>query len=358
MDSPIRVIVVDDSALIRTLLSEIINREPDLEVVATAPDPYVAREKIKELDPDVLTLDIEMPRMNGLDFLEKLMRLRPMPVVMVSSLTEAGAGATMRALELGAVDFVAKPQGDVKDGLLAMAEDLTEKIRAAARAHVRRLVVLPKPAAGEAAPRPKAAGYTHDSVIAIGASTGGTEAIKDVLVDLPPNSPPIVITQHMPPGFTKTYAERLNRLSQVDVKEAEHGDRLLAGRAFVAPGHAHLSVARRQGTFVAELSDAPPVNRHRPAVDVLFHSVAELYGPRATAVILTGMGRDGAAGIAAIKARGGYTIAQDEQSCVVYGMPKAAVEAGGILQVAPLGKIAAILIQRFKSPAPSASGRS
>jgi two-component system chemotaxis response regulator CheB len=357
MSEPIRVMVVDDSALIRTLLSEIINQQPDMEVVGVAPDPYVAREKIKELNPDVLTLDVEMPRMNGLDFLEKLMRLRPMPVVMVSSLTEAGATATLRALELGAVDFVAKPQGDVQNSLLELAEELTTKIRGAASARVRRYVPPAQPdrvsTPGALLLKEKAAGFVHDSVIAIGASTGGTEAIKDVIVDLPVSSPPVVITQHMPPGFTKSYSERLNRLSALAVKEAENGDRLMAGHAYVAPGHSHLLVVRRAGTLYAELSDGPLVNRHRPAVDVLFSSVAKVYGPRATAVILTGMGRDGAAGIAEIKAAGGYTIAQDEQSCIVFGMPKMAIETGAIDEIAPLSKIASILIARFRLTAAS-----
>lgn len=346
--NPIKVLIVDDSALIRTLLSEIVNRERDMVVVGTAGDPYAAREKIKELDPDVLTLDIEMPRMNGLDFLEKLMRLRPMPVVMVSSLTEAGASATLRALELGAVDYVAKPSAALDGGLLSLAAEVVEKIRAAAGARVRRYVPAPSVAPVHAGGAESASGLAHDSIIAIGASTGGTEAIKEVLVRLPRNAPPVVVTQHMPPGFTKSYADRLNRLCALTVVEAQGGERLLVGHAYVAPGHAHLVVTKRDGTAYTALDDGPRVNRVKPAVDVLFRSVAAAFGSRVSAIVLTGMGRDGADGIRAIKAAGGCTIAQDEESCVVFGMPKAAIETGCVDLVSPLAGIAQILIQRFK----------
>lgn len=354
MNERIKVLVVDDSALIRTLLSEIIGGEADMEVIGTASDPYIARERIKTLNPDVLTLDVEMPRMNGLEFLEKLMRLRPMAVVMVSSVTEAGATATLRALELGAVDFVAKPPPEVKDGLLQLAEELTDKIRAAARARIRRYTgAAPAPEAKLSAdailPRKSGVGYVHDSIIAIGASTGGTEAIKDVLVELPRNAPPIVVTQHMPSGFTRSYAARLDRLCALDVKEAEDGERLLSGRAYIAPGQAHLLVVRRNGTAFTQLNEGPRVGRHRPAVDVLFRSVANTFGPNASAAILTGMGHDGAAGIVELHAAGAFTIAQDEESCIVYGMPKAAVITGSIDVVLPLSGIAHALMHRFRS---------
>lgn len=339
----IRVIVVDDSALIRTLLSEIINAQDGMKVVGVAADPYDAREKIKVLDPDVITLDVEMPRMNGLDFLEKLMRLRPLPVVMVSSLTEAGAVTTLRALELGAVDFVAKPH-DAADGLTVLAEEIGEKIRAAAHARIRRYVPTPATAVKKGAP-PTA--LVHDSIVAIGASTGGTEAIKDVMMRMPRNSPPIVITQHMPPGFTASYAARLNGLCEIDVKEAEAGERLLSGRAYVAPGHSHLLVVKKGGTAYTKLDAGERVNRHRPSVDVLFHSVVQAFGSKVSAAILTGMGRDGAAGTAEVKAAGGHTIAQDEESCIVFGMPKAAIEVGGVDEILPLDRIADALSRGF-----------
>ncbi len=320
-----------------------------MHVIGVASDPYDAREKIKALDPDVVTLDVEMPRMSGLEFLERLMRLRPTPVVMVSSLTAAGATTTLRALELGAVDFVLKPAIDVTGGLLLLAADLTEKIRAAAIAKVRRyaeepvsrsVATLVPPLASHPALR------SDDSIIAIGASTGGTEALKDLLVRLPRNAPPILVTQHMPPGFTKSFADRLDRLCEIDVCEATSGQRLLAGHAYIAPGSAHLLVSRRGTAGYTSLSDGPPVNRHRPSVDVLFGSAAHTYGKRAIGVLLTGMGRDGAPGMAELHAAGAYTIAQDEASCVVFGMPKAAIELGGVSKVAALPQIAELLMRR------------
>jgi two-component system, chemotaxis family, protein-glutamate methylesterase/glutaminase len=287
--------------------------------------------------------------MNGLEFLERLMRLRPTPVVMVSSLTGAGAATTLRALELGAVDFVLKPAIDVKDGVLELAADLIEKIRAAAVAHVRRYVdarsdkvltadaILPL--------TPAHALRSDDTIIVIGASTGGTEAIKDVLVRIPRNAPPILVAQHMPPGFTKSFAERLDRLCEIDVCEATSGTRLLAGNAYIAPGSAHLLVSRRGSVAYTALNDGPPVNRHRPSVDVLFRSAAVTYGKRAVGVILTGMGKDGAVGLAEMHATQAFTIAQDEASCVVFGMPKAAIDAGGVSKVAPLACIGEILMR-------------
>jgi two-component system chemotaxis response regulator CheB len=346
----ISVLVVDDSALIQTLISEIINAEPDMHVVGVAVDPYAAREKIKALNPDVITLDVELPRMNGLEFLERLMRLRPTPVVMVSSLTGSGASTTLRALELGAVDFVLKPNIDVQNGLAELAADLTEKIRAAAAARVVRYVER-DPAKSLSAdtvlPAEASAGIRSDeTIIVIGASTGGTEALKDVLERIPRNAPPILVTQHMPPGFTKSFAERLDRLCQIDVCEATSGLRLLAGNAYIAPGSAHLLVTRRGLVGHTGLSDGPPVNRHRPSVDVLFHSATETYGKRAIGVILTGMGKDGAEGMAELHAAGAFTVAQDEASCVVFGMPKAAIDLGGVTKIAPLKEIVNIILRR------------
>lgn len=344
----IRVIVVDDSALVRSVLTEIINSEKDMQVVATAADPYIARELIRELNPDVLTLDIEMPRMDGLDFLEKLMRLRPMPVVMISTLTERGAEVTMRALELGAVDFVPKPRLGVKTGLDEAAREITFKIRAAAQARVdRRLAPVaasPRPPSTHPAPR-----HGTEKLIAIGASTGGTEAIRELLTVLPPDCPGIVITQHMPPGFTASFASRLNSLCQVRVKEAEHGERILQGHAYIAPGGKHLSVARSGANYVAEVSDGESVNRHKPSVEVLFRSVAQQVGPNAMGIMLTGMGADGAVGMREMREAGAYNYVQNEESCVVFGMPREAIAAGAANEVLALSKIAPQLLLRLGS---------
>lgn len=350
----IKVLCVDDSALIRSLMTEIINSQPDMEVCATAPDPLVARELIKQHNPDVLTLDVEMPRMDGLDFLEKLMRLRPMPVVMVSSLTERGSEITLRALELGAVDFVTKPRVGIRDGMLEYAEKLADKIRAASRARVRQ---TPQPQAAAAAAR-AATGHpaapminnplvSTEKLIIVGASTGGTEAIREVLTPLPPDAPAVLIAQHMPPGFTKSFAQRLNGLCRIAVKEAEHGERVLPGHAYIAPGHAHLLLARSGANYVAHLSDEPPVNRHRPSVDVLFRSAATHAGKNAIGVILTGMGRDGAAGLLEMKRAGAYTFAQDEASCVVFGMPREAIALGGADDVSPLSDMSRRVMARL-----------
>ncbi|HLX01435.1 MAG TPA: chemotaxis response regulator protein-glutamate methylesterase [Trinickia sp.] len=348
----IRVLCVDDSALIRSLMTEIINSQPDMTVVATAPDPLVARELIKQHNPDVLTLDVEMPRMDGLDFLEKLMRLRPMPVVMVSSLTERGSEITLRALELGAVDFVTKPKVGIRDGMLDYAEKLADKVRAAARARVRQAA----PAQHAAGAAPAAAAHapmlnnplvSTEKLIIIGASTGGTEAIREVLVPLPPDAPAVLIAQHMPPGFTKSFAQRLNGLCRISVKEAEHGERVLPGHAYIAPGHAHLLLARSGANYIAHLSDDPPVNRHRPSVDVLFRSAAQHAGKNAVGVILTGMGKDGAAGLLDMRNSGAYTLAQDEASCVVFGMPREAIAMGGADEVAPLSEMSRRVMTRL-----------
>ncbi|NGM78232.1 protein-glutamate methylesterase/protein-glutamine glutaminase [Burkholderia multivorans] len=347
----IKVLCVDDSALIRSLMTEIINGQPDMMVCATAPDPLVARELIKQHNPDVLTLDVEMPRMDGLDFLEKLMRLRPMPVVMVSSLTERGSEITLRALELGAVDFVTKPRVGIRDGMLDYAEKLADKIRAASRARVRQ-TPQPQTAARAAGGHPAAPMVNNplvstEKLIIIGASTGGTEAIREVLTPLPPDAPAVLIAQHMPPGFTKSFAQRLNGLCRIAVKEAEHGERVLPGHAYIAPGHAHLLLARSGANYIAQLSDEPPVNRHRPSVDVLFRSAATHAGKNALGVILTGMGRDGAAGLLEMKRAGAHTFAQDEASCIVFGMPREAIALGAADEVAPLAEMSRRVMARL-----------
>ncbi|NKJ45953.1 chemotaxis response regulator protein-glutamate methylesterase [Burkholderia sp. SG-MS1] len=354
----IKVLCVDDSALIRSLMTEIINSQPDMTVVATAPDPLVARDLIKQHNPDVLTLDVEMPRMDGLDFLEKLMRLRPMPVVMVSSLTERGNEITLRALELGAVDFVTKPKVGIRDGMLDYSEKLADKIRAAARARVRQAAPAQHAAAhaAQAAHAPAGAAplfnnplLSTEKLIIVGASTGGTEAIREVLVPLPPDAPAVLIAQHMPPGFTKSFAQRLNGLCRITVKEAEHGERVLPGHAYIAPGHAHLLLARSGANYIAHLSDEPPVNRHRPSVDVLFRSAAQHAGKNAVGVILTGMGRDGAAGLLEMKKAGAYTLAQDEASCIVFGMPREAIALGAADEIAALPEMSRRVMARLSS---------
>lgn len=342
----VRVLVIDDSALIRRLLGELLEQAGDIEVVATARDPYDAREKIKRLDPDVLTLDVEMPRMDGLTFLRNLMRLRPMPVVMVSSLTEDGAEETLEALALGAVDFVTKPRGDTAQGLEAYADELIGKVRAAARARVR---PLGEGGGGQPLrpPRRRAA----ERIVAIGASTGGTVAIQRVLEALPANAPPVLVTQHMPPGFSAAFAERLDGLCAVSVHEAKDGQRVLPGHAYIAPGGTyHLELVRDGSRYQCRLSDAEPVNRHRPSVDVLFDTVAAAAGPSAVGVLLTGMGNDGAAGLARLQAAGAPTIAQDEASSVVWGMPGAAVKAGAADRVLPLAEIAGAVLEAVAPP--------
>ena len=307
-----RVVVVDDSALVRSLLAEIINRQPDMECIGSAADPFAAREMIRNLNPDVITLDVEMPRMDGIDFLSKLMRLRPMPVVMVSTLTERGAEVTMRALELGAVDFVSKPKIGVADGLKQLAEEITDKVRIAAKAHIKRAPAAAAPAAPGApavATKPAAAPLgrlSTEKIIFIGASTGGTEATKEVLMNLPPDSPAVVITQHMPPGFTRSYAARLDTLCKIRVKEAADGERILPGHAYIAPGGLHLAVERSGANYVARVRDGEPVNRHKPSVEVLFESAARVVGQNAFGIMLTGMGADGAKAMKAMRDAGSY----------------------------------------------------
>ena len=337
----IRVLVVDDSALMRQLLSEILDAASDISVVGTAPDPYVARERIKELNPDVLTLDVEMPRMDGLTFLRNLMRLRPMPVVMVSSLTATGAEVTLQALELGAVDFVRKPDGPIAAGMRDYADELIEKIRVAATIKPRPLLMTPA-----AELRPKQTAFrTTDRVLAIGASTGGTEAIKEVLLRLPPDTPGVVIAQHIPAGFSAAFAERMNRQTGWVVKEAADGDRIMLGHAYIAPGDYHLQLARDGARYICRLDRGEPVNRHRPSVDVLFRSVARVAGTNAAAALLTGMGADGAQGLKELYDLGVHTIAQDEATSVVWGMPGEAVKRGGATEVLPLNNIASALLK-------------
>ncbi|MBS1154125.1 MAG: cheB [Proteobacteria bacterium] len=342
MQKKIRVLVVDDSALIRHLLTDIINRYPDLEVVGAASDPLIAREMIRTLNPDVLTLDVEMPKMDGLEFLERLMRLRPMPVVMISTLTARGSEVTLRALELGAVDFISKPRVDVQHGLAEYANLIAEKIRTAAVARIKR-----QPAAPLQQPRalPSSgirSGSTAEKLIVIGASTGGVEAIRHILMQLPASSPAILITQHMPEGFTHSFANRLDGLCQISVKEARHGEQILPGCAYIAPGGAnHMLLRTSASRYFIDLQPSEPVNRHRPSVDVLFRSVAaSKLGKCTLGVILTGMGKDGALGMREMHDAGVYTLAQDEASCVVYGMPKEAVTAGGVDEVLPLEDMA------------------
>ncbi|MDR6769252.1 two-component system chemotaxis response regulator CheB [Acidovorax delafieldii] len=358
MSRKIRVIVVDDSALVRSLLSEIINRQRDMECIGTANDPLVAREMIRELDPDVITLDVEMPRMDGIDFLGRLMRLRPTPVVMISTLTERGAEVTMKALELGAVDFVAKPRVGLASGLNDLAAQIVDKIRVAAVAQVRRSPARDAaPAAGSAgsaavAHAAPAAGLlgrlSTEKLICIGASTGGTEAIKEVLVQMPADSPAIVITQHMPPGFTTSFAARLNGLCQITVKEAVNGERILPGHAYIAPGGTQFHVARSGANYVAVVDDGPPVNRHKPSVEVLFKSAAAVVGRNAFGIMLTGMGNDGAVAMREMKDAGSYNYVQDEATCIVFGMPREAIAHGAADEVLPLGQIAPALIARLR----------
>ncbi|MES2016333.1 MAG: chemotaxis response regulator protein-glutamate methylesterase [Pseudomonadota bacterium] len=331
----IKVLIVDDSALIRSVMSEIISSQSDMQVVGVAPDPLVAREMIKQTNPDVLTLDVEMPKMDGLDFLEKLMRLRPMPVVMVSSLTERGSEITMRALELGAVDFVTKPKISIQSGMREYTELIADKIRAAAKARIkpRTLNAGAPPTALPALRNPLT---SSEKLIIIGASTGGTEAIREFLMQMPSDCPGILIAQHMPEGFTTSFARRLDSLCKISVREAAGDERVLPGHAYIAPGHSHLLLGRSGANYVTRIEQSEPVNRHRPSVDVLFRSAALAAGKNAVGVILTGMGKDGAAGMLEMKNAGAYNFAQDEASCVVFGMPREAIALGANNEIGAL----------------------
>ena len=352
-----RVVVVDDSALGRSLLAAIINRQSDMECVGTAADPLIAREMIRKLDPDLIMLDVEMPRMDGIDFLGKLMRLRPTPVVMVSTLTERGAEVTLRALELGAIDFVAKPKVGVADALRLLADDITDKVRVVSMAQMRRPSPSPTGAAkvGEKAAAVAATitpigRLSTEKLVFIGASTGGTEATKEVLVNLPADCPAVLITQHMPAGFTKSYAARLDGLCRIRVAEARNGERILPGHAYIAPGGtAHLSVERSGANYIARVVDGEAVNRHRPSVEVLFKSAARVVEPNAVGIMLTGMGADGATAMKEMRDAGSYNLVQDEASCVVFGMPKEAIAAGAAHEMLPLAQIAPRLIERLRS---------
>lgn len=351
----VRVLIVDDSALVRRILSEVLSADPTLEVVGTASDAYMAREKIKQLNPDVLTLDVEMPKMDGVTFLRNLMRLRPMPVVMVSTLTEHGAEVTLDALAVGAVDYLPKPKIDIAATLTDYADELRAKIRSAATARVRPYTGSASANGGGAvAPRlgvdavlakspPRRQFRTTDRIIAIGASTGGTEAIKEVLVQLPADTPGVVITQHIPKAFSTPFARRMDACCQMTVYEAEDGQVILPGHVYIAPGDQHLLVVRDGARYVCRLDNGPPINRHKPSVDVLFRSVAQQAGRSAIGVLLTGMGKDGAVGLKEMRDAGSPTIAQDEATSVVWGMPGEAVAIGAAAETLALGQVAARL---------------
>lgn len=349
--SKTKVLIVDDSALVRQILQTILADDPDIEVVGTSADPYQAREKIKQLNPDVITLDVEMPRMDGVTFLRNLMRLRPMPVVMISTLTTEGADVTLDAMELGAVDFIPKPKIGVAQDLTLLANDIREKVKAAAHSRVRPFT------GGSTATKkldpdsilPKASGpikfSTTDKLVAIGASTGGLEAIKEVLINLPADSPAVLIAQHIPAAFSAPFAKRMNACCAVNVCEAEDNQPILPGHVYIAPGSHHLLIERCGARFRCKLNDGPAVNRHKPAVDVLFRSVAQHLGHNAMGILLTGMGDDGAHGLLEMKESGALTVAQDENSSVVWGMPGEAVRLDAAGEVLPLDKIASRLLK-------------
>lgn len=361
----IKVLIVDDSALVRQVLTEVLNKNSAIEVIGTAQDPFDAREKIKSLNPDVLTLDVEMPKMDGITFLANLMRLHPVPVVMVSTLTQAGADITFEALELGAVDFVSKPTVGVTEGLGEYADEICEKVITASTVNVSKISdrqarratsssVETKPvdeklsadAILEKRSAPKTKLKTTDKIIALGASTGGTEAIKEVLMMMPVNSPGIVISQHIPEAFSKPFAERMDKNSAMTVYEAVDGQQVLPGHVYIAPGNRHLIIERSGARYICRLNDGPPVNRHKPSVDVMFRSVAQNVGPNAIGVILTGMGADGADGLKEMLENGATTLVQDEKSSVVWGMPGEAFKRGAASDQYPLEKIAAELLKR------------
>ena len=343
----IKVLIIDDSALIRKVLTGILQSSSNIEVVGTAPDPYIAREKIKKLNPDVLTLDVEMPKMDGISFLSNLMRLRPMPVLMISSLTEKGADVTLQALELGAIDFISKPKLDLAEGLKSYTEEIIEKIQTAATANVRSRSHTDKKVSEKYTAdailklkKPKKHFKTTEKVIAIGASTGGTEAIKEILISLPSDTPGIVITQHIPESFSGPFAERMNKSSAMTVYEATDGQQILSGHVYIAPGDQHLVIERSGARYICRLHSGPPVNRHRPSVDVMFRSISQNVGPNAVGVLLTGMGSDGALGLKEMHDAGASTIIQDEKSSVVWGMPGEAYKLGAADKVKPIDLMA------------------
>ena len=341
----IKVLVVDDSAVMRGVMNRVINAQPDMTVVGLANDPIVAMERMRISEPDVITLDVEMPRMDGLEFLKRLMRTRPVPVVMVSSLTERGADVTLRALELGAVDFIPKPQFATDEDLAAYAEEVSEKLRAAAGAMVERpreTRVAPPKSIPVARSAPTS--FSGDKLIVVGSSTGGVEALRAVLAHLPDNMPPLLIAQHMPGGFTRSFAKRLDAMCEIGVGEGEDREVLRPGRAYIAPGGRHMLLSGSGGRPAIKLSDAPPVNRHRPSVDLLFRSAAEVAGRRCIGVMLSGMGSDGAEAMRLMRDKGAYNLAQDEASCVVFGMPKQAISARAVHEILPLRDIARRLI--------------
>ncbi len=351
MPAQVRVLIVDDSAVMRQILTQILSSDPGIEVVGTAADPYVAREKIMQLKPDVLTLDVEMPRMDGLTFLEKLMRARPMPVVMISTLTQTGCDVTLRALELGAVDFVPKPTIDTRSGIVESANAIITKVKTAAQARIQARSAPVRPAV-EISP----IGFrTTYQMIALGASTGGTEALRTVLSALPANAPGIVVVQHMPPGFTAAFANRLDGICAMSIKEAKDGDRVIQGQVLIAPGSFHTFIVRSGAEYKVRVTSDPPVNLHRPSVDVLFDSCAKHAGKNAVAALLTGMGDDGARGMRRMRDAGARTIAQDEASCVVFGMPRVAIELGGAEFVLPLHRIPGELLKLAASLSTSQS---
>lgn len=344
---PVRVLIVDDSAVMRKVLTEIINSVPDLQVVGAAADAHAARELIKTVLPDVVTLDVAMPGMDGLDFLDRLMRLRPTPVVMVSAFTESGSDATLKALELGAVDFIGKPRLESGQSIEAYSQELAEKLRAARGARLKRpgglIGASASPLAAKAAPSPVAAApvrWAGGKILFVGASTGGTEALKVFLLGLPADCPPVLIVQHMPETFTASFAKRLDGLCAPRVIESQGNERVEGGTVYIAPGHSHLQIRRGPAGFLTELLQTPPVNRHRPSVDVLFHSAASVVGRNAVGVILTGMGKDGAQGMLAMHQAGAKTYGQDEASCVVYGMPREAALIGAVDEVVSLNDMA------------------
>jgi two-component system chemotaxis response regulator CheB len=341
----IRVLVVDDSAVVRQIFQRELSRAPGLTVVGTAPDPYVARDKIVKLKPDVVTLDIEMPRMDGVTFLRKLMKHYPLPVIVVSSLTPRGGQLALEAVDAGAVDVMSKPGAAYTMG--DMSVELIDKIRAAARVKVER--AGPAPRRGSSCPRRLSMTRTTNRVVAIGASTGGTQALQEVLTAMPPSAPGILVVQHMPEHFTRSFAERLDELCAIEVKEAADGDSVHPGRALIAPGNYHMLLRRSGARYYVQVKRGPLVNRHRPSVDVLFKSAARYAGANAIGVILTGMGADGAEGLLAMREAGALSIAQDEASCVVFGMPREAIERGAIDRTEPLAGIAAAIVSNAET---------